>query len=151
MQPATNAWRLARAGAFRRGVGSGVRSELTTSNVALTGPRSHSASNRGQNSDLAPISGSGAEIGPDPRTHEQNQPGVDSSLAGADRGAATGAGAVDGAADLALPGPPAGPHAHAVPAGAPGRGLALAPAHRPRRPRSRPRGSWHRGPADRAA
>ena len=62
MQPATNAWRLARAGAFRRGVGSGVRSERTTSNVALTGPRSHSASNRGQNSDLAPISGSGAEI-----------------------------------------------------------------------------------------
>jgi transposase len=32
-----------------------------------------------------------------------------------------------------------------------GRGLAAAQAHRPRRPRSRSRGSWHRGPADRAA
>lgn len=44
MQPATNAWRLARAGAFRPGVSSGARSELTTSNATQTGPRSHPAS-----------------------------------------------------------------------------------------------------------
>src|SRR5215469_6468767 len=65
MQPATNAWRLARAGVFRRGVSSGVRSE---------------------NSRLATVTQTGSRLHPSKQlrseTHEQNQPGVDSSLAG---------------------------------------------------------------------
>ena len=62
-----------------------------------------------------------------------------------DRRAAGAPGPVDPAADLALPGPAAGQRAHAVPAGAAGRGLAAAQADRPRRPGPRPRGrraSW---------
>jgi len=49
----------------------------------------------------------------------------------ADRRAAGAPGPVDPAADLALPGPAAGQPAHAVPAGAPGRGVAPAQAGRP--------------------
>jgi hypothetical protein len=49
------------------------------------------------------------------------------------------------------PGPAAGQHAHAVPAGAAGGSVAAAQADRPRRPRSRPRGGRYRGPAAGAA